>query len=510
MTTMTPSPYRSTLPPTRDGFPQLLHAEWTKLRTIGRWTLTLLAAAVLTVLISVISATGASFQRAPVPSESGAAPPEPGTGPDGLIVQDAFRFVHQPLTGDGSITARVSGLTGEDGESPGWAKAGLIVKQSTKPSAPYAAVMITPGHGVRMQSNFTHDTAGSAASADTPRWLRLTRTGTSLTGYESADGATWQKIGTVRLAGLPDTAEAGMFVASPNAEEANASSGSVSFPTRSTAVFSDVTRTGGGGQGSWQNTDVGETPAGSGESRRTAGTSTSTFTVTGSGDITPHQPRLDLAVVGLSGSQLGLVLFAALGVLFITAEYRRGMICTTLSASPRRGRVLVAKAVVIGGATFGAGLIAAIVSFLLTQPILREKGHKLPYFPELSLTDGPVLRAVVGTAALLALVAVFALGVGALLRHTAAAITVVVVLVVLPLILVSGLPLSTAQWVQRLTPVAGFAIQQTTPRYDFTGQACLPGEGCYPQGPWWGLAVLGLYAAVALGLAVWRLRRRDA
>jgi hypothetical protein len=509
MTTLTPSPYRSTLPPTRDGFRQLLRAEWTKLRTIGRWTLTLLAACVLTVLISVISASGASFQRAAAPSEAGAAPRGPGTGPNGQVVQDAFRFVHQPLTGDGAITARVLDLTAQDEPGPGWAKAGLIVKESTEAGAPYAAVMITPGHGVRMQSNFTHDTAGSSASADTPRWLRLTRTGTSLTGYESADGAAWRKIGTVRLAGLPKTAEAGMFVTSPRTEEMERSFGAVSSRdrlTRSTAVFSQVTRT-GAPQGSWLHTDVGgASPAGGGESRESAGT----FTLTGSGDIAPATMNPDLVSVGLSGSQLGLVLFAALGVLFITAEYRRGMIRTTLSASPRRGRVLVAKAVVIGGATFVAGLIAATVSVLITQPILRGSGHKLPYFPEHALTDGPVLRAVIGTAALLALVAVFALGVGALLRHTAAAITLVVVLVVLPLILVSGLPLGTAQWVQRLTPVAGFAVQQTTPRYDFTDRMCLPEEGCYPDGPWMGLATLGLYAAVALGLAVWRLRRRDA
>jgi hypothetical protein len=94
---------------------------------------------------------------------------------------------------------------------------------------------------------------------------------------------------------------------------------------------------------------------------------------------------------------------------------------------------------------------------------------------------GDLLRAVVGTAVLLTLIAVFALGVGALLRHTAAAVTVV--FIVLPLNLTTWLPLGTAQWLQRLTPVAGFTVQETLLRYDFMDQLCLPENGCYPQGP---------------------------
>ena len=54
--------------------------------------------------------------------------------------------------------------------------------------------------------------------------------------------------------------------------------------------------------------------------------------------------------------------------MFITAEYRRGLIRTTLAASPRRGRVLAAKAVVIGAVTFAAGLVAAAVAVILGAP----------------------------------------------------------------------------------------------------------------------------------------------
>ena len=69
-----------------------------------------------------------------------------------------------------------------------------------------------------MQHDYTHDTAGrpGAVSADAPRWLRLTRSGDTLTGYESADGTHWTEVGTAPLAGLPATVQVGLFVTSPS------------------------------------------------------------------------------------------------------------------------------------------------------------------------------------------------------------------------------------------------------------------------------------------------------
>ena len=98
-----------------------------------------------------------------------------------------------------------------------WAKAGIIIKAGTRPGSAYAAVMATPAHGVRMQYDYTHDTAGlpGAVSAASPRWLRLTRSGDTITGYDSADGRHWAEIGTASLAGLPPTVQAGLFVTSP-------------------------------------------------------------------------------------------------------------------------------------------------------------------------------------------------------------------------------------------------------------------------------------------------------
>ncbi|MFF2406276.1 ABC transporter permease [Streptomyces sp. NPDC058092] len=521
MTAPTVTPYRSQLPPARDGFPQLLRSEWTKARSVRRWSFTLLAAVVITVFVSLLSALSGSF-------DVNGSPPPPPKGPDGTPVTDSFPFVHQRLTGDGSITARVSPLTGREGHIAPWAKAGVILKASTEPGSPYAAVMLTPAHGVRLQSDFTHDTAGSSASGTEPRWLRLTRSGSVLTASESADGKKWAEVGRATPAGLPETVQAGLFVATPELVTVQRHFGSTSVgggPSEVTASFDRITVDSDRGTaadgdrsavvgtdrgtGTWHQDRVGADPTrAAGSPDRSARTS-GTWTLTGSGEIGPLTPDVDLTQRSLSGAQIGLIPLAALGVLFITAEYRRGMIRMTLTAGPRRGRMLAAKALVLAGIAFLTGLLAAVLSFLLAEPALRNNRPNPGSYPEAALTDGPVLRAVLGTALLLAAVAVLALAVGALLRNTAAAVTLIVVVFVLPMVLLAGLPVGTAHWVMKVTPLAGFAVQQTTPRYDFVSTVCLPENSCYPQGPWTGLAVPCAYAAVALGLAMWRLRRRD-
>ena len=81
--------------------------------------------------------------------------------------------MHQPLTGDGSIVAHV--VSQEDSHE--WAKAGLMVKERLEVGAPYAALLVTPDHGVRMQWDFEQDVAGSEDRPPAP-WLRLTRSAT--------------------------------------------------------------------------------------------------------------------------------------------------------------------------------------------------------------------------------------------------------------------------------------------------------------------------------------------
>ena len=130
-------------------------------------------------------------------------------------------------------------------------------------------MMVTADHGVRMQDDYTNDTAGQpgAVSPASPRWLRLTRSGDTITGYDSADGAHWTQVGTVRLAGLPSTVQAGLFAASPayQAISENFGGGKTgsSPPSQDTAVFDHLGRSGAWPGGTWPAT-TSEPPTGPG------------------------------------------------------------------------------------------------------------------------------------------------------------------------------------------------------------------------------------------------------
>jgi hypothetical protein len=525
MTTGTVTPYRSPLPAGRDGFAHLLRAEWTKLRTVRGWVITMVVAALVTVLLGLLFAAVSHSSCSHGPIE--VACPVPPVGPDGEEVDDRFYFAHQPLAGDGSITARLTSMTGIITYPPPdhdkiisglvpWAKAGIMIKESTKEGSAYAAVMVTAKHGVRMQHNFTEDTAGrpGGVSAASPRWLRLTRSGDTLTGYESADGEQWTEVGTARLAGLPATVRIGLFTASPSdlTVKPNALGGSIEQArfTQASAVFDQVSLQGKATGVAWSRDDVGGTSEETDWERyhRPNGLveSGGTLTVTGTGDIAPaaNNGRIEFTLIG---AVVALILLIVVAVMFVTAEYRRGLIRTTLLATPRRGRVLVAKAVVIGTATFIAGLAAAGFVVPVATRILRANGNNI-----LPVPLPTELRVIVGMAALLSAGAVFALALGTLFRRSVAAVITAIVLIVLPYTLATAsvLPDGAAQWLLRLTPAAGFAIGQSLPEYPQVVAHYAPSAGYYPLAPWAGLAVTCGYAALALGLAVRQLGRRDA
>jgi ABC-type transport system involved in multi-copper enzyme maturation permease subunit len=231
------------------------------------------------------------------------------------------------------------------------------------------------------------------------------------------------------------------------------------------------------------------------------------FTVTGSGDIAPALNAGSSAANTLSGVFAGLIAVVVVGVMFVTSEYRRGLIRTTFAASPRRGRVLAAKAVVLAAFTFAAGLAAIAITVPLGEHLLRENGN--PILPVSMLTQ---TRVVAGTAALLAVAAVLALAAGMLLRRSAAAVTAVVAGIVLPYVLATlpgVVPAGVGEWLDRVTPAAGFAIQQVIPAYRQVLGNYTPAAGYYPLAPWAGFAVLCAWTAVALALAVFVVRRRD-
>jgi ABC-type transport system involved in multi-copper enzyme maturation permease subunit len=193
--------------------------------------------------------------------------------------------------------------------------------------------------------------------------------------------------------------------------------------------------------------------------------------------------------------------------MFITGEYRRRLIRTTLAASPRRGRVLAAKAIVIGAVSFAAGLIGAAVAVLIGLRITQSRGNY--EFPAPWTTDA---RVIIGTGLLAAVVAVLILAIGTAARRSAATIAIAIVAIVFPYFLsVTGaVPLGVADWLLRVTPAAGFALQQPYPEYSQVAAIYSPISGYYPLVPWAGFLVLCGWTALVLAGAVYLLRRRDA
>jgi hypothetical protein len=492
------APYRSAQPAGRDGFAQLLRAEWTKFRSVRGWLIATAVAAVLMILFGILAGNGSHSSIATEEHPEGiTGHPYVPIGPGGEAVTDSFSFVHQPLDGDGSITARVTSLTGGVMSGPAgpagpgvqapaltagavqpWSKAGLIIKANTSQGSAYAAIMVTGTHGVRMQYNYTGDIAGPSWTVTTPspQWLRLTRTGDTATGYASSDGTTWTTVGTAHLTGLPATVPAGMFATSPGQRTFNQNLGGSSgtgSPTIASATFDGINLQGGSTGTAWTGTNIGNgAQAQPGPVFQASG---GTYTVTGSGDIAPGQG--DGGGNGIEHTLVGgfaaLTVMVVLGVLFISTEYRRGLIRTSMTASPRRGRILAAKAIVIGAVTFVTALIGAVIAVPLSEHFLRANGNFIP----------PI-----------------------------AAVATAIVLVVLPYIIATAGALSAgaSQWVLRIFPAAAFAIQQSIPAYHQVDGTYIPSQGYYPLAPWAGFAVLCAWAAVALAVAAYLLRRRDA
>jgi ABC-type transport system involved in multi-copper enzyme maturation permease subunit len=488
----------------------MIRAELMKFRTVRGWVVAVvIAAAVVAVSGFAPGGQGTCYGNSCAQL----------TGPGGEAVSDSFYFVHLPL-GDGVITARVLSLTsqvtslraGTQRVAVPWAKAGIIVKASLTPGSPYAAVMVTGGHGVRMQDDFTGDVAGPVAgSAEASAgWLRLVRAGATITGYASRDGVHWTRVAAVTLPGLPATAQAGLFVTSPQYSQTSMGVASISgSPSASTAVFGSVALT---RSGTWTGTRIGGPSGGAAGPASGYSRDGGEFTITGSGDIAPvtYGPSgigTTLAQT-LSGVFIALLILSVIGAMFIATEYRRGLIRVTLAACPRRGRVLSAKALVVGAVAFAAGLAGTAVAVPVGQRVLRDHGVYLP--PVGTLAE---LRVIVGTAAVIAVCAVLAVAVGTIVRRGAAAVAAVIALIAVPYVLtvpIPVLPLAAADWVMRLTPAAAFAVEQTVTQYHQVDEVYAPAYGYFPLAPWAGLAVLCAWTAVALVAAYVALNRRDA
>ncbi|TFC19815.1 ABC transporter permease [Cryobacterium algoritolerans] len=193
------------------------------------------------------------------------------------------------------------------------------------------------------------------------------------------------------------------------------------------------------------------------------------------------------------GVFFGQLIVAVLGVLTISGEYSTGMIRSTLAAVPNRLPALWAKAAVLFVTTFLVGLVSTVGSYLVSSAVLSGKGLHAGLF------EPAVLFPVLGGALYLGLIAVFALGIGTIVRSGAGGIAVVLGIVLLVPIVLQMIP---AAWATSLLPylVSNAGINM----FGLMSFSQVPIE-------WWVdlLVVLGWLAASLVGAAV-LLKRRDA
>ncbi|MFI0515437.1 ABC-2 type transport system permease protein [Streptomyces canus] len=195
-----------------------------------------------------------------------------------------------------------------------------------------------------------------------------------------------------------------------------------------------------------------------------------------------------ISFAGMSLGQLAMIVF---GVLVVSNEYSTGMIRTSLAAVPQRATFLVSKIAVATGLCLVVGLVTSFVTFFLGQAILGSHGAEIG--------DRGVLRAVIGGGLYMTLIAMFSMGVAAMLRSPMLSLGILMPF----FFLISNIlgNVSATKKIGRFLPdQAGSKIMQVvTPIDDDT-----------PYGPWGGLGIMALWVAAALIGGYVLLKKRDA
>jgi len=235
-----------------------------------------------------------------------------------------------------------------------------------------------------------------------------------------------------------------------------------------------------------------------------------------------NKAGMDATQASLGGFfELGQLIIAVLGALTITSEYSTGMIRTSLTAMPRRGTVYAAKLVVFTTVALVVSLITSFVAFFVGQAAMSGSGvsasllHSIT-IPANAFQNGPagnvtfsgttvispgtVLTAIIGTALFVTAAALIAFGLGAIIRHSAGAITSAIGLLFVIPVIVQLLP-DTWRWdIVRFFPDAAGRVLSVT-----VGQHNPHLWSAWPQ-----FGVTLVYAAVLLGVGAYLFRRRDA
>jgi ABC-2 type transport system permease protein len=201
----------------------------------------------------------------------------------------------------------------------------------------------------------------------------------------------------------------------------------------------------------------------------------------------------DLTQRSMFGIILGQLIMVVFGAMAVTAEYSTGMIRTALTAQPRRGSVFWAKLLVVAAVSFVVGEVIAFASFLIDSRFWTAKGVSL------SLSTPHVLTAVVGGGLYLAGSAILAFGLGAVIRHTAGAITAGVALLFVMTMLVSFLPQNWQDHLNKWLPFYSGSQVWATQH--------VPGQDL---GVWTGFLVFMLYGIGAVAIGSYLFRKRDA
>jgi ABC-2 type transport system permease protein len=205
----------------------------------------------------------------------------------------------------------------------------------------------------------------------------------------------------------------------------------------------------------------------------------------------------DAAQASLTGQvALGELIIVVLGALVITSEYSTGMVRTSLAVVPRRGVLYAAKAIVFAAVTLTISLVTSFLDFFVGQAILASKHYNT------TLTHPGVLRAILLSAAIVTVFGLLAYGTGAIIRHTAGAITAILGVIFLIPALAQALPTSWFQAIVRWLP-GGQALMPIA-----RASSVPPGNHLFSA--WGEFAVFSGYAAILLALGAWLFIRRDA
>jgi len=192
------------------------------------------------------------------------------------------------------------------------------------------------------------------------------------------------------------------------------------------------------------------------------------------------------------GIMLAQVAAVVLGTIAVTNEYSSGLIRSTVAATPSRGTIMVAKSVVVASVLFVVGTITAFLGYGLAWLALDNVGVSV------SLSDDGHLRSMFGSGLFLAVLGLFSLAFGFIVRHTAAAISLLFALTFVVGQMAMLLPGTWGEWVMKLSPGNAGAAVSTPVSFN-----------PYLLEPWTAFAVFCAEAALLMALAYALFKRRD-